>query len=72
MTKKQVEKKRIYSAYTSISPKEVKTGTQAGWKAETDAEVMEGCYWLASPGLVLLAFSPGIEPTTMRPPNLDH
>jgi hypothetical protein len=30
--------------------KEVRTGTQAG----VDAEAMEGCYWLASPGLLSL------------------
>jgi hypothetical protein len=30
-----------------LSPKEVRTGTQAGQEAEADAEVWEGCYWLA-------------------------
>jgi hypothetical protein len=40
------------------SPKEVRTGTQAGQEAGADAEAMEGCsYWLASPGLLsLLAY----------------
>jgi hypothetical protein len=30
-----------------LSPKEVRTGTQAGQKAEADAEAMEGCYLMA-------------------------
>ena len=39
------------------SLKEVRTGTQAGQKAETEAEVMEGCYLLACfPWLAQLAF----------------
>jgi hypothetical protein len=57
MTKKQVGEKRVYSADTSILlfiTKEVRTGTQAGQEAEADAEAMEGCYWLASPGLLIL------------------
>jgi hypothetical protein len=29
------------------SPKEVSTGIQAGQEAGTDAEAMEGCYFLA-------------------------
>jgi hypothetical protein len=61
MTKKQVEKERVYSAYTSILlfiTKEVRTGTQAGQEAGADAETMEGCYlpacfpWLAQPALL--------------------
>jgi hypothetical protein len=63
MTKKQVGEERVYSAYTFISyccssPKEVRTGTQAGQKAGADAEVMEGCSllaffpWLAQPTLL--------------------
>jgi hypothetical protein len=50
MTKKQVGKERVYSAYTSILlliTKEVRTGTQAGQEAEADAEAMEGCSLLA-------------------------
>jgi hypothetical protein len=50
MTKKQVGEERVYSAYTShccSSPKEVRTGTQAGQEAGADAEAMEGCYLLA-------------------------
>jgi hypothetical protein len=40
------------------SPKEVRTGTQAGQEAGADAEAMEGCYllacfpWLAQPALL--------------------
>ena len=44
MTKKQVGKKRVYLAYTSILlfiTKEVRTGTQAGQEAGADAEAME-------------------------------
>jgi len=50
MTKKQVGEERVYSAYTShccSSPKEVRTGTQAGQEAGADVEAMEGCYLLA-------------------------
>jgi hypothetical protein len=58
MTKKQVGEEGVYSAYTSMLlfiTKEVRTGTQAGQEAGADAEAMEeGCYWLASPGLLSL------------------
>jgi hypothetical protein len=50
MTKKQVEKERVYSAYIFILlfiTKEVRTGTQAGQKAGADAEAMERCSLLA-------------------------
>ena len=47
MTKKQVVEERVYSAYTSTSPKEVRTGTQAGQEAGADAEAMGGCHLLA-------------------------
>jgi hypothetical protein len=50
MTKKRVGEERVYSAYTSIQlfiTKEVRTGTQAGQKAEADAEAMEECSLLA-------------------------
>ena len=40
----------------SSSLKEVSTGTQAGQEAGADAEAMEGCYWLASPGLLSLLY----------------
>jgi hypothetical protein len=61
MTKKQVGKERVYSAYTSILlfiTKEVWTGNQAGQEAGADAEAMEGCSllacfpWLAQPALL--------------------
>jgi hypothetical protein len=61
MTKKQVGKERIYSAYISILlfiTKEVRTGTRAGQEAGADAEAMEGCFllacfhWLAQPVLL--------------------
>jgi len=50
MTKKQVGEERVYSAYFHIafsSPKEVRTGTQAGQEAGADAEAMERCFLLA-------------------------
>jgi hypothetical protein len=61
MTKKQVGKERVYSAYTStllFITKDVRTGTQAGQEAGADAEAMEGCSllacfpWLAQPALL--------------------
>jgi hypothetical protein len=37
------------------SPKEVRTGTQAGQEAGADEEAMEGCYLMVtSPGLLSL------------------
>jgi hypothetical protein len=50
MTKKPVEEEKVYSAYSSILlfiTKEVRTGTQTGQEAGTDAESMEGCSLLA-------------------------
>jgi hypothetical protein len=44
--------------YCCSSPREVRTGTQAGQKAGADAEAMEGCslldcfLWLAQPALI--------------------
>jgi hypothetical protein len=61
LTKKQVGEERVYLAYTSILlfiTKEVRTGTQAGQEAGTDAEAMAGCSllacfsWLAQPALL--------------------
>jgi hypothetical protein len=61
MTKKQLGRKRVYSAYNSILlfiTKEVRTGTQPGKKSGADAEAMEGCSllacfpWLAQPALL--------------------
>jgi len=49
----------LFSSHFHIaisSPKEVRTGTQAGQEAGADAEAMEGCYLLAcSPWLAQLA-----------------
>jgi hypothetical protein len=73
MTKKQVGEERVYSAYTSILlfiTKEVRTGTQAGQEAGTDAEAMEGCPllacfpWLAQPALLTKTTSPEMVPPT--------
>jgi hypothetical protein len=51
MTKKQVGEERVYSAYNTsillLITKEVRTGAQAGQKAEADAVAMEGCSLLA-------------------------
>jgi hypothetical protein len=60
------------------SPKEVRTGTQAGQEAGADAEAMEGCYLT---GLLPLAYSvcfliepkttsPEMAPPTRGPPSL--
>ena len=44
--------------HCSSSPKEVRTGTQAGQEEGADAEAMEGCsllacfHWLAQPALL--------------------
>jgi len=49
MTKKQIGEERAYSVYFHIavsSPKEVRTGTQAGQEVGADAEAMEGCFFL--------------------------
>jgi hypothetical protein len=64
MTKKQIGEERVYPAYTSILlfiTKEVRTGTQAGQRAEADAEAMEGCSLLACSAFSL------IEPKTTSP-----
>ena len=56
IAKKETGEERVYSAYTLLhgcsSPNEVRTGSQAGQEAGADVEAMEGCYWLASPGLL--------------------
>jgi hypothetical protein len=44
-TKKQVG--HLTFPHCCSSPKEVRTGTQAGQEAGADAEAMEGCYLLA-------------------------
>jgi hypothetical protein len=60
MTKKQVGEERVYLAYTSMLlfiTKEVRTGTQAGQEAGSDAEAMEECCLLhCFPWLAQLAF----------------
>jgi hypothetical protein len=50
MIKKQLGRKgfiQLTLPYCCSSPKEVRTGTQAGKKAGADAEAMEGCSLLA-------------------------
>jgi hypothetical protein len=87
MTKKQLGRKgfvQLTLPYCCSSPKEVRTGTQAGQEAGADAEAMEGCYllacfsWLASPGLLSLLsygtqdYKPRDGPTHKGPFPLDH
>ena len=63
MTKKQVGEKRIYSAYTSILlfiTKEVRTRTQAGQKAEAEAESIEGFSLSLGP-----QFSKGLDTSSL-------
>ena len=82
MTKKQIGEERIYSAYTSTLPfttkGKLRTGTQTGQEAGTDAEAMEGCYWLGPLACSACFFmepkttSPGMESSAMGPPTLDH
>ena len=61
MTKKQVGEEgfiQLTLPHCCPSPKEVRTGTQAGQEAGADAEAMEGCFllacfpWLAQPALL--------------------
>ena len=50
MSKKQLGRKgfiQLTLPHCCSSPKDVRTGTQAGQKAGADAEVIEGCYLLA-------------------------
>jgi hypothetical protein len=65
--------------YCCSSPKEVRTGTQAGQEAGADAEAMEGySYWLASPGFLSLVsyrtqdYQPRDGPTHKGPFPFDH
>jgi hypothetical protein len=61
MTKKQIGEERVYLfslhfPHCCSSPKEVRTGTQAGQEAGADAEAMEGYFLLAClPWLAQLA-----------------
>jgi hypothetical protein len=56
--------------YCCSSPKEVRTGTQAGQKEGADAEAMEGCSLLACfPGLLsLLSYRTKTTSPEMVPP----
>jgi hypothetical protein len=60
MTKKHLGRKgfiQLTLPYCCSSPKEVRTGTQAGQEAGAEAEAMEGCSLLACfPWLTHLAF----------------
>jgi hypothetical protein len=50
MTKKQVEKEKVYSAFTStllLITEGCRTGTQAGQEAGADTEAMERYYLLS-------------------------
>ena len=80
MTKKQLGRKgfiQLTLPYCCSSPREVRTGTQAGQKAGADAEAMEGCSLLAcSPSLLsLLSYrtkttNPEMAPPTRGSPSL--
>jgi hypothetical protein len=82
MTKKQLGKKRFIQLtlpYCCSSPKEVRTGTQAGQEAGADAEAMEGCCllacfpWLAQPALYRIQdYQPRDGATHKGPFPLDH
>ena len=68
----------LHFACCCSSPKDIRTGTQAGQEAGADSEAMEGCSLLASPGsLSLLCYrTQDIQPrdgTTHKGPfPLDH
>jgi hypothetical protein len=50
MTKKQAGERRFIQlafSHCCLSPKEVRTGIQAGQEAGADTKTMEGCYLLA-------------------------
>jgi hypothetical protein len=58
MIKKQVGRKGfilLTLPHCCWSPKEVRTGTQAGQEAGADAEAMEGCYLLALASSILIS-----------------
>jgi hypothetical protein len=61
---------RLTLPYCCSSPKEVRTGTQAGQEAGADAEPWRDVlYWLASPGLLSLlerVFSRGLRQRPKR------
>jgi hypothetical protein len=73
MTKKQVEKEKVYSAYNSILlfiTKEIRTGTEAVRKQELMQRPWRNVpYWLDSPGLLsLLSYRTKITTPEMVPP----
>jgi hypothetical protein len=77
MAKKQLGRKgfiQLTLPHRSSSPKEVRTGTQAGQEAGADAEAMEGCSLLAC--FPWLAQNQDYQPrdgTTHKGPfSLDH
>jgi hypothetical protein len=79
MTKKQVEGFiQLTLPHCCSSPKEVRTGIQAGQEAGADAEAMEGCFLLACfPWLAQLAYrtqdyQPRDGTTHKGPSPLDH
>jgi len=70
---------RLTLPHCCSSPKEVRTGTQAGQEAGADAEVMEDVtHWFVSPGLLSLLsyrtqdYQPRDGPTHKGPFPLDH
>jgi hypothetical protein len=70
---------RLTLPYCCSSPKEVRTGTQAGQEAGAVAEAMEGCSllaclpWLAQPALLKNQdYQPRDGPTHKGPFPLDH
>jgi hypothetical protein len=61
----------LKTPHHSSSPKEVRSGTQAGQEAGADAEAMEGCYLLACSACFLIepkTTSPEMVPPTRGPP----
>ena len=82
MTKKHLGRKgfiQLTLPYCCLSPKKVRTGTQACQKAGADAKAMEGCSllacfsWLAQPALLLNQdYQPRDGPTHKGPFPLDH
>jgi hypothetical protein len=55
MNKTEVGEERVYSAYISTSPKEVRTGTKQVRKQELmQRPWRDVTYWLDSPGLLIL------------------
>jgi hypothetical protein len=76
MTKKQLGRKgfiQLTFPHCCWSPREVRTGTQAGQEAGADAEAMKGCYLLACSACFLIepkTIILGMASSTMSPPCL--